>query len=127
MIEEWRAAPGFEGLYEVSSEGQVRSLPREVSSTNRWGVTGVRKYQGKTLRPTPNEKGYLSLRLCQGWGNPRRRVYVHRLVAEAFLPNPEEFEQVLHWDDTPSNNRVTNLRWGNQSMNELDKVRNRGI
>lgn len=127
MIEEWRATPGFEGLYEVSSEGRVRSLPRVVPSTNRWGVTGVRKYRGKTLRPTPNEKGYLSLRLCQGWGNPRRRVYVHRLVAEAFLPNPEGFEQVLHWDDTPSNNRVTNLRWGNQSMNELDKVRNRAI
>lgn len=125
MREIWHPAPGFEGLYEVSSLGRVRSLPREVPSDNRWGVPGVRRYKGQVLSPTPNEKGYLSLRLCRGGSTEKVRVYVHRLVARAFIPNPGALPQVLHWDDDPANNQVTNLRWGNQSMNELDKVRNK--
>lgn len=125
MSEVWRPTPGFEGFYEVSSLGRVRSLPREVPSGNRWGVAGVRHYKGRVLKPTPNEKGYLSLRLCRGGSTEKVRVYVHRLVAQAFIPNPTELPQVLHWDDDPSNNQVINLRWGNQSMNESDKVRNK--
>jgi hypothetical protein len=107
-IEEWRPACGFEGFYEVSSSGRVRSLPR-------------RNTAGRILRPGVTRYGHQHVSLwVNGVGTSR---FVHQLVAAAFLgPRPEGL-QVRHWDGDGSNNSVGNLRYGTQSENEQDKVR----
>ena len=101
-MEEWRAVPGFEGLYQVSSLGNVRSL-----NYNRTGVT-------QTLKPQRNTFGYLQVRL------KGRLTLVHRLVATAFLPNPDTLPEVDHLDRVKTNNRVENLRWATLSLNRIN-------
>lgn len=104
MSEEWRPAPGWAGTYEVSNLGRVRR-------------TG-----GGPLRNLTQISGHQYVALKQGSRQQTRRV--HRLVAEAFIPNPQGHPFVLHWDDDPRNNHVSNLRWGSRSDNALDSVRN---
>ena len=98
-IEIWKDIEGYEGLYQVSSLGRVRSLPRKGTS-------------GKILRPGTNTKGYLFVILYK---DGKTKCYkVHRLVAQAFVPNddPEHKTQVNHInDEDKSDNRVSNLNW----------------
>ena len=92
MIEEWRYITGFEGLYEISNHGNLRNA------------------RNKRLRKlTPNNHGHMVTTLTKpGY---RQNIQAHRLVAQAFIPNPENLPCVLHWDDVPSNNHISNLRW----------------
>lgn len=103
--EEWRPVPGFPG-YEVSDEGRVASYLRR----NRLVLALMVK-----------SNGYVSVNLARS----RRRVTctVHSLVAEAFIGPRPPGQEVRHLDGDPHNNRVSNLRWGTRSQNELDKVR----
>ncbi len=117
--EEWRSVPGYEGLYEVSSLGRVRSS----GWTRTNPLTGGSSfYPGKILDPDTTQFGHKRVYL---YGNGQRvRKLVHRLVAEAFIPNPDDLPFVLHWDDDPSNNHRENLRWGTPGDNAKDSVRN---
>ena len=120
MSEEWRAIPGYEGLYEVSSEGRVRSLDRVISCTrsDSAGPFG-RDLQGRELKQSTDRTGRLSVNLSRNGRARKRRV--HTLVAEAFVgPRPEGLE-VCHGDGDPSNNRVSNLRYGTASENWADR------
>ena len=112
MIEEiWRPIEGYEGLYEVSNTGRVRSVDRYVKSKGEsyW----LRK--GKMLSPTKDKNGYLKVNLsCNGKHNIIR---VHRLVTEAFLPNPDNLPEVNHKDEDKTNNNVDNLEWCNAKYN----------
>ena len=101
MIEEWRPVVGYEGLYEVSNTGQVRSLDRYVKTC----YGSYRLHKGKVLRPGIRPDGYLVVSLQY------RMFRVHRLVAEAFLPNPDNLPQVNHKDEDKTNNNVDNLEW----------------
>lgn len=113
-MEEWKPVPGHEGSYEVSSEGRVRSLDREIVRSN--GHTYALK--GKVLAQIVSLHGRKQVNLS---GKTR---LVHQLVLEAFVgPRPEGTE-CCHYDDDRGNNRLSNLRWGTSSENELDKVRN---
>lgn len=107
---EWRAVVGYEGTYEVSNTGLVRSLDRIVSG--RWGLV---PYKGKQLKPSTNSKGYLQVMLSKG--GKSKTYKVHRLVAISFLPNPLSKPQVNHLDGDPSNNLVSNLEWSTCSEN----------
>lgn len=100
----WRPVVGYEGYYEVSNLGRVRSLDREVYAGH--GATMIKK--GRVLAQTNNHK-YKNVHLSID-GHARKPT-VHRLVAEAFLENPDNLPMVNHKDENPHNNNVNNLEW----------------
>ena len=119
MSERWMSVPGWEGYYEVSDTGRARSVPREILVKTK--TPYMRKSPGVTLVPYLDRDGYETLHFSRD--GKRVGVKVHRLVAEAFLgPEPEGKPLVLHSDGNPGNNRVSNLRWGNQSENLMDAI-----
>lgn len=89
----WKGVKGYEGLYEVSDTGLVKSLFR---------------YK-KILKPNKMNTGYLSVELFKN--GTSKRMSIHRLVAEAFIPNPNNYPQVNHKDENKQNNNVENLEW----------------
>lgn len=108
----WRPVKGYEGFYEVSNRGRVRSVGRWVTYADG------RNYflEGHILKPSRNKKtGYLLVALSRD--DKRRLLYIHRLVAMAFIPNPENKPQVNHLDENPSNNDVYNLEWATAKEN----------
>lgn len=103
MSEEWRPITGFEGLYEVSNLGRVRSLDRQVNNQGTYIISG------KVLVLTADKRGYKHLLL---WKDGKSKLgLVHRLVAGAFIPNPCNLPQVNHKDENKGNNIVSNLEW----------------
>lgn len=118
--EEWRPVVGWEGFYEVSSFGRVKSLPR--SFYRKGHRISVRERILK-LNPLRRRSGHMLVGLHKD-GNSQTK-FVHRLVCEAFHgPAPEGKPLVLHWDDSPTNNASLNLRWGNAAENSADRLRN---
>lgn len=114
--EEWRQVPGFEGYYEVSSLGRVKSVGRVVMMGN-----GVRKtIKELILTPTP-AACYLAVALWRD--NKIKTCKIHTLVALAFIgPRPGGME-VAHWNGDGRDNRVNNLRYATPAQNTLDKLR----
>ena len=104
-VEEWRSVKGYEGYYEVSNRGFVRRLERivERSDGKPYSVTMC------LLNRINNADGYFTVGLTNG--EVRKTHLVHRLVAEAFIPNPENLPQVNHKDEDKHNNSVSNLEW----------------
>jgi len=112
MTEKWLPVNGYEGAYQVSDLGRVRSLDRVTSHGHR--RTGV------ILQPIAMPKGYLVVNLW--WANESRIWLVHRLVLIAFV-GPEPFGmEALHGDGDPTNNVLANLRWGTHAENQRDQV-----
>lgn len=109
--EEWRDIKGYEGIYQVSNLGNVRKSAYQYVDSN--GVTFCRKPQNIVLVSHGNGYLYVSFTVH----NKRKNHYVHRLVAEAFLPNPDNLPQVNHKDYDRSNNCVSNLEWVSVSEN----------
>lgn len=108
-MEQWRDIKGYEGLYEVSSLGRVRSLPKRGGHKNPHVLS-------------PNKcREYLFVTLCNNYKVKAKDI--HRLVAEAFIPNPENKPQVNHIDGNKENNRVKNLEWVTVSENNLHRYR----
>ena len=115
MIDEiWKDVVGFEGLYQVSNKGRVRGIDR-VSPTK---CNSYKSTKGVLKHTVITKKGYEQVSLCDGSRNAVPHLKkVHRLVAEAFIPNPENKTQVNHKDLNKSNNCVENLEWVTPSEN----------
>jgi hypothetical protein len=111
---EWRPVVGFEGQYEVNSHGWVRSLDREVART---GPTGSLSKKGRILRLYETPKGYLRVQLQHG--GKSKNCMTHRLVAEAFIPNPDGKPEVNHRNGIKDDNYFGNLEWVTASENQL--------
>ena len=105
MEEIWRDIDGYEGLYQISNLGRVKSLDRYIVS--RWGTPFCLK--GKIRRLRKDKYGYMCLSLNKD-GKIRYKT-IHRLVAQAFIPNPNNLPQVNHKDEDKTNNCVENLEW----------------
>ena len=109
MKEIWKDIKNFEGLYQVSNLGRVKSLPKYTYSR---GYSQLRKE--KLLKPcyVGKYRNYLAVRL-----NNNKQYKIHRLVAKAFIPNPNNYPCVNHKDKNPSNNNVENLEWCTNQYN----------
>lgn len=104
-MEEWKAIPGYEGLYEVSNKGNVRNVRRNT-----------------LLRLPKNNNRYIRVSLCKN--GIKTGLTVHRLVAGAFIPNPDNLPEVNHKDEDKTNNRVENLEWCDHKYNMNYGTRN---
>lgn len=119
-VERWLPVVGFEGLYEVSDHGRVRSVDRFVTLTNHPTLKG-RTMKGRVLYQKLNRPlaggNYKRKQVALWKNNQEYTKNVARLVADAFLPNPHSFDWVLHLDDDATNNHASNLQWGDQTEN----------
>ena len=106
----WKEISGYDGLYEVSDTGLVRSL--------KFGKTRI-------LKPRKRRDGYLSVMLCKD--SKYKIMFVHRLVASAFIPNPQNLDTVNHKNEDKHNNNISNLEWMTLADNQNYGTRNKRI
>lgn len=107
MKEVWKNIHGYEGQYQVSNLGRVKSLDR--IDARGW------KRKGKIIKATANQDGYLVVGLTKN--NFHKKFFVHRLVAKEFIPNPNNHPIINHKDEDKSNNNLENLEWCDYKYN----------
>lgn len=115
MGQDWVPIQGMEDAYEISRSGSVRSKTRKIVRSD--GRSYI--HQGEALKPARMPHGYLRVQLT--FSGKTRRAYIHRLLAEAFIPNPEGLPIVRHLNDVPDDNRLENLAWGTPKDNARDR------
>ena len=111
MEEIWKDIENYEGLYQVSNLGRVKSLPRKRITPTGWPYLS----KEKILTPKLRKDGYLEISLYTK--GKSKSYFIHRLVAQAFIPNTESKPQVNHIDGDKTNNQVNNLEWATREEN----------
>ena len=106
----WKDIPGYEGYYQVSNFGRVKSIPRKVYCNGGFHIS-----KEKIMKQDQNKSGYWRAHLLKD--KVAKTLLVHRLVAKAFLPNPDSLPDINHKDENPSNNYVDNLEWCTEKYN----------
>lgn len=112
--EEWKPIKGYEGQYEVSTLGRIKSLKRDVFRENRYGK-GFVKHKEMILANNIVKSGYVMTTLHKN-GKPKS-FFIHRLVAETFILNPNAYKEINHIDKNRQNNNVNNLEWCTRTYN----------
>lgn len=107
----YKAVKGYEGLYLVSDDGEVYALARTA-----YNGRGVAHRKPHVMKQGKRAGDYRFVKLSDGHGGKKLKA-VHRLVAEAFLPNPDDLPEVNHIDENPANNAVSNLEWCTRQYN----------
>lgn len=116
MEEIWKDIKDYEGIYQISNLGRLRSLDRMLS-IKRYGKFYYKKRKGKMMCPSLNTNKYYHVKLMNG---DNKKIYsLHRLVALHFLPNPNNYEIVNHIDSNKQNNKLDNLEWCTKNDNRL--------
>lgn len=111
MKEIWKPVVGFEEYFTISNLGKLKRI-KEVQ--NLFGRTKREVEINRIVKPTL-DRGYLKINLSIN--GKRTLKYIHRMVAEAFIPNPNNYKEVNHKDNNPSNNNVNNLEWCDRKYN----------
>ena len=105
----WKDVIGYEGLYIVNNFGIVKSVKRTVRKINRYKTYTNQPIPEKIKYGTPDKDGYLKIGLWKD--NKIKTISIHRIVANAFIPNPYNLPQINHIDENKENNKVSNLEW----------------
>jgi hypothetical protein len=121
-MEKWKPIKNFEGWYEVSNHGRVRSVTRDMTQKGNGGSEFTYTREGKYLKPTLTNKGYLKVML--NIHSKKYQFSVHRIVAEHFVPNPYDKPQVNHRDTNKLNNYEWNLEWVTNAENMEHAIQN---
>lgn len=121
MTEVWKDVVGYEGYYQVSNFGRIRSVDRYVDDSRN----GKRLLRGGIRKATAGKNGYLSARFCMN--NKPKMIMLHRVVASAFIPNPDNLPEVNHKDEDITNNCVDNLEWCTSKYNANYGTRNKKL
>lgn len=120
-MEKWKSIDGYEDFYEISDYGRVRSLDRLIQSHTKTGSVYYQTRKGRIIKASSGHRGHLQVHLSVN--DVSTDLYVHRLVAAAFIPNPKNLSVVMHLDDDPTNNHKKNLKWGTYQDNSDDMYR----
>ena len=123
--EQWRAIPGYEGLYEVSDQGRVRGTDRIRIRKTRWGTEAPFRVPGKVLKNSLSDVStYYRVSLHKNDGSGGIQAFVHHLVMLAFVgERPLGLNHIRHLNGNPLDNRLENLVYGTASENAYDRVR----
>lgn len=114
MEEVWKNIQGYEGLYQVSNMGRVKSLARRLAN-GQW--------KDETFKvPVKKKNGYYQVTLFDGFNKRYKIMLLHRAIATAFIPNPNNYPCIDHIDGNPSNNGLSNLRWVTHKMNSNNPI-----
>lgn len=121
MEEIWKDIQGYEGMYQVSNYGRVKSLGRLVNGSNQYGVKFQYLKKDKILKPILDKWGYLRISIYKN--NHKIAKRIHILVAETFLENQNNYSIINHINGDKTDNRVENLEWCTQSHNVQESYR----
>lgn len=119
----WKSVVGYEGLYEVSSGGQVRTIQRIESTINKNGKIQTFPIKAKIKTQRLGKIGYLTIALVRA--NVTKNTTVHRIIAEAFIDKPEGCNVVNHKNGIKTDNRIENLEWTTYSANNVHALVNK--
>lgn len=111
MMEVWKDIKNFEGMYQISNMGNVRSLNRVTYNKNGTKVNRV----GKIKKQTIDNLGYFHVRLSKD--SQTKTFRIHQLVAQAFIDNPNNYRCINHIDEDKTNNSIENLEWCSSKYN----------
>lgn len=117
-MEEWRDVKGYEGYYQISNKGSIKSLKRTFYSGSNLRIKKI--YEEKILKQQSYKQGYKYVVLCKD--GISKKLKVHRIIAQAFIPNPENKPCIDHINAKRDDNRIENLRWATWKENSENSI-----